>query len=223
MSQMPLEGKKVAVLVETEYIYDEIEYYKRRVPELGGELHLITHLAGKPSADFVNDIDNPDRPVTDVHRLTVNRCVTQTNPDDYAVIICAANYVAVRLREIPPMGSLGSPEETKNAPAVQFFARAMQNPKIVKGAMCHALWLLTPHPELLHNRRVICHTVVLSDIHNAGAIFVPDPSHVVIDNDLVTARSFHDMDAYFDALVETAGTINTSQNPPKDGRILVHS
>ena len=204
MSEKPLAGKKVAVLVETEYIHDEIEYYKKRVPELGGELHLLSYLWGQPSKDFVNDIDNPNNPVTSVHRLTVDRCVTRSDPADYAIVICAANYVAVRLREIPPMGSLGAPELTGTAPAVQFFAQAMENRNIVKGALCHALWLLTPHPELLRGRRVICHTVVLSDIHNAGAIFVPEPSHVVVDDDLVTARSFHDVEPYFEALVDAA-------------------
>jgi uncharacterized protein len=213
MSEKPLAGKKVAVLVETEYIYDEIEYYKKRVPELGGEVHLLSYLWGQASKDFVNDIDSPDRPVTDVHRLTVDRCVTHSDPNDYDIVICLANYVAVRLREIPPMGSLGSPELTRTAPAVRFFAKAMQNRRIVKGAMCHALWLLTPHPELLRGRRVICHTVVLSDIHNAGAIFVPDPSHVVIDGDLVTARSFHDVEAYFNAIVQVASSPVESRQP----------
>ncbi len=201
----PLAGKKVAVLVETEYIYDEIEYYKKHVAELGGELHLLSYLWGQPSKDFVNDIDNPDNPVTSVHRLTVTKCVTQVEPSDYDLIICAANYVAVRLREIPPMGSLGSIEEMQDAPAVRFFARAMQDTRIIKGAMCHALWILTP-TKLLHGRKVICHTVVLADIHNAGGIYVPAESHVVVDGDLVTARSFKDVEGYFAALVKAVGT-----------------
>ena len=206
MTAQPLAGKKVAVLVETEYIYDEIEYYKRRVPELGGDLHLLSHLWGKPSIDFVNDIDSPDRPITDLHRLTVTRCVTHEKPEDYDIVICAANYVAVRLREILPAGSLGSPEATRTAPAVDFFARAMRNRRIVKGAMCHALWILTPCPDLLKDRKVICHTVVLADIHNAGAIYIPARSHVVIDHDLVTARSFADVEPYFEAIVQVASS-----------------
>src|SRR5690606_2031256 len=142
-----------------------------------------------------------------IHALTVDRCVTQTNVNDFDIILCAANYVAVRLREIPPMGSLGSPELVNQAPAVRFFADAMANPRIVKGALCHALWILTPNPPLLKGRKVICHTVVLADILNAGATFVPEPSHVVVDRDLVTARSFADIEAYFEALVRTTETI----------------
>ena len=80
-------------------------------------------------------------------------------------------------------------------------ASAMMNPYIVKGALCHALWILTPVPELLKNRRVICHTVVLANVINAGAVYVPDDSHVVIDRDLVTGRSAADIEAYCSALV----------------------
>jgi protease I len=197
----PLQGKKVALLVETEYIYDEVEYYKKQVAELGGELQLLTYLWNQKCKTFVNDVDNWERPVTSIHALTVDKCVTKVYANDYDIVLCAANYVAVRLREIPPMGSLGSPEQVTEAPAVKFFANAMQNPKIVKGALCHALWILTPHPELLKGRKVICHTVVLADVINAGAEFVPAESHVVVDNDLVTGRSFADVDAYWKAIV----------------------
>jgi len=214
--QKPLLGKKIAVLVETEYIYDEVEYYRRRIPALGGEVTLLTYLWGKPSMDFVNDIDSPDRPITDVHRLTVSECVTRHDPSEFDVVICAANYVAVRLREVPPTGSLASPEQTSSAPAVKFFSQAMENPKILKAAMCHALWILTPRPDLLRNRRVICHTVVLADIHNAGAIYVPAENHVVIDNDLVTARSFADVEAFFDAIVAHTSKSSSQKSGPSD-------
>ncbi|MDY6912068.1 MAG: DJ-1/PfpI family protein [Chloroflexota bacterium] len=203
-----LKGKRVALLLETEYIYDEVIYYQEQVERLGGELHLLTYLWGEKSKTFVNDCDNWQNPITSMHAITVDRCVTQVNVNDYHIVICAANYVAVRLREIPPMGSLGSPTEVNTAPAVKFFAEAMLNPKIVKGALCHALWILTPNPQLLEGRQVICHTVVLADILNAGASFVPAESHVVVDNDLVTGRSFADVETYWNAIVETADRIN---------------
>jgi protease I len=206
-----LAGKRVALLVETEYIQDEIVYYQQQVEALGGELHLLTHLWGEPSKTFVNDCDNWQRPVTSMYALTVDRCVTQCSADDYDIVLCAANYVAVRLREIPPMGSLGSPAQVNTAPAVKFFADAMANPKIVKGALCHALWILTPNPQLLKGRRVICHTVVLADVINAGAEFVPAEDHVVVDNDLVTGRSFADVEAYWRAIVKRAGELKPLQ------------
>jgi protease I len=107
-----------------------------------------------------------------------------------------------------PMGSLAGVDELRTAPAVRFFAAAMMNPNIVKGALCHALWLLTPVPELLKGRKVICHTVVLADIYNAGGIYIPDPSHVVVDKDLVTGRSLADVQLYQEKIVETYKKIN---------------
>jgi protease I len=204
MSEIRLKGKRVAVLVETEYIHDEISYYLKRFPELGAHVELLSYLWGAPQKEFVCDIDSPDQPVKNIHTLTVNNCVSKVDPGSFDIVIMAANYCAIRLREILPMGSLGSPEQVATAPAVQFFAKAMENRKIVKGAMCHALWILTPRPDLLKGRKVICHTVVLSDILNAGATFVPTKEHVVIDDDLVTARSAADLEAYFKALVVTA-------------------
>ena len=121
----------------------------------------------------------------------------------------AANYTSVRLRYFqPPAGYPISPAHTRTAPAVQFFAKAMANPQIIKGFLCHGLWILTPVPELLAGRRVICHEVVLADITNAGAIYLPpppdsaanDPRNIVIDGDLVTGRAGHDVNAFIEAI-----------------------
>jgi protease I len=203
MMEQSLVGKRVAVLVETEFIPMEIDCYRTRFPKLGAQVDLLTYLWGKPERELVPDIDSPDKPIRDLGLLKVNKDVGKANPDDYDIVIMVANYCAVRLREILPMGSLGSPEEVATPPAVRFFARAMENKRIVKGAMCHALWILTPRPDLLKGRKVICHTVVLADVINAGGIYAPGASHVVVDDDLVTARSAADLDAYFHTLVET--------------------
>ncbi len=111
------------------------------------------------------------------------------------------------------MGSLADASLVRSPAAVRFMASAMMNPKVVKGALCHALWILTPVPELLKERKVICHTVVLADVLNAGVIYVPDESHVVVDRDLVTAHSAADIEAYCQKLAETYE--NIIKNPIK--------
>jgi protease I len=197
-----LEGKKVAVLTETEFIGGEIDYYRHCFPLLGAEVHFMAHLWGEKSRTLVSDVTDPIDPMSELRTMTVDIEVADRDPDDYDLVIQCANYTAVRLREIPPMGSHGSVEETRSAPAVKFFAEAMRNKRVVKGAMCHALWILTPYPELLRDRKVICHTVVLADIHNAGATYAPNEKEVVVDDDLVTARSFANMAPYFEAMVD---------------------
>lgn len=201
-----LDGMKIAILTETEYIPNEIDYYKIGFSVLGAQVDLLTNLWGAASRTIVSDVDAPGK---QVFSIEINKDIKDHDPDNYNIILMSANYCSVRLREIPPMGSIGSIENLQSPPAVQFFKKAMGNKKIVKGALCHALWILTPCPEVLKNRRVICHPVVLADVHNAGAVFVPDEGHVVVDNDLVTGRSAADIEAYFDAIVQSVLLINS--------------
>lgn len=205
-----LNGKKVAVLVETEYIPSELEYYRNFFEKQGAEVEFMTYLWGKSERTIVSDVDSDGK---QVEKMVVTKEIADANPNDYAIVLTAANYVAVRLREIPPMGCLANADMVRAPAAVRFMTSAMMNPYIVKGALCHALWILTPVPELLKNRRVICHTVVLADVLNAGAIYVPDVSHVVIDRDLVTGRSAADIEAYCNSLVNAYQ--NITENPIK--------
>lgn len=205
-----LNGKKVAVLVETEYIPSEVEYYRSFFEKQGAEVEFMTYLWGNTERTIVSDVDSEDKKIG---KMVVTKEIADANPNDYAIVLTAANYVAVRLREIPPMGCLANSDMVRAPAAVRFMASAMMNPYVVKGALCHALWILTPVPELLKDRRVICHTVVLADVVNAGAIYVPDESHVVIDRDLVTGRSAADIDVYCNALVKAYR--NITENPIK--------
>lgn len=207
MATRMLEGKKIAVLVETEFIPEEIKAYQTRFPELGATVHLMSRLWGNPSTRFVSDVDEVVGEALEY--LDVNIDFQNVDINEYAAVIMVANYTSVRLRYFqPPEGQPISPEQTRTAPAVQFFAKAMANPKIIKGLLCHGLWLLTPMPELLKGRRVICHEVVLADITNAGAIYVPpppnsepnDPKNIVVDGDMVTGRAGHDVNAFIDAI-----------------------
>jgi protease I len=207
MATRILEGKKIAVLVETEFIPEEIKTYQTRFPELGATVHLMSRLWSNPSARFVSDIDEVEGEVPEY--IEVNIDFQNVDLNEYAAVIMAANYTSVRLRYFqPPDGYPISPEQTRTAPAVQFFAEAMADPKIVKGFLCHGLWILTPMPELLRGRRVICHEVVLADIVNAGAIYLPpppnselnDPRNIVVDGDMVTGHSGGDANAFIDAI-----------------------
>ena len=195
-----LENKKIAVLLETEYIPSEINYYRQHFSSLGAEVHFMSYLWNKEKMTFISDIDSADKPVKDIQTLEVSIDVSNVIVEEYEAILMAASYCAVRLREIPPNGSFGSIEQIGSPPAVQFFAYAMRNKYIVKGALCHALWILTPIPDLLKGRHVTCHSVVLSDVINAGGIYYP--SHVHVDDDLVTARSEANIEEYCDAITK---------------------
>lgn len=200
MTDVRLDGLRAVVLTETEFIPKEMDYYRDHFPRLGATVDFATNLWGAPERTLVADVTDPVVPPT----MNVHLDVANLRVDDYDIVLQAANYTAVRLREIPPMGSHGSVEATRDVAAVKFFADAMLNKRIVKGALCHGLWILTPYPELLRGRHVMCHTVVLADVANTGAVYVPNEGEVIVDDDLVTARSSKNIPEYFEAIAALA-------------------
>jgi protease I len=71
--------------------------------------------------------------------------------------------------------------------ATEFLRRAFAEPGIVKGIICHGLWLAAPLPELVRGRRLTCHNNLHGDAVNMGAVYVDED--VVVDGDLVTGRT----------------------------------
>ena len=75
----------------------------------------------------------------------------------------------------------------KLPPATEFLKRAFAEPGVLKGIICHGMWLVAPAPELVRGRPVVAHNNLLGDVKNMGAIYVNED--VVVDGDLVTGRT----------------------------------
>jgi protease I len=194
----PLANRKIGVLLESLYIPEEIEAYKKDFADLGAEVHLMSRLWGQQKARFVSDpngLDEHGNPRS-AETIEVSVDFDQVDLNDYAAIIMAANYTSVRLRYFVP------PEQPHDAPAVKFFAAAMQNPRIIKGALCHGLWILSPRPDLLRGRHVICHEVVRADVINAGGMITASDTNVVVDRDLITGHSKDEVHLFIQAIAE---------------------
>ena len=173
-SDQPLKGKKIGVLMESDFYEHEIFYYQLRFPEEGAELHFLTRLWGQPSLTFTG------------HEYKIPMQVHESfeNMDDatlrsFDALIVPSAIVADRLRY--------TEDVTKLPPASDFLKRAFAEPGILKGVICHGMWLLAPTPELVAGRRVVAHNNLLGDVRNMGAIYVNED--VVVDGDLVTGRS----------------------------------
>ena len=209
MTNQPLAGKKIGVFVDHKFIPEEIEAYRSGFALLGAEVEFVSRIwYGEwrpPRQTFYSDVDPIDSaPWESAHPLTVERDLSTMQPSDFAAVVMVANYPSVRLRwaEVPQdPAALDARAYVQSPPVVRFFAEAMRQKQIVKGALCHGLWILTPHPELLHGRRVSCHTVVMADVLNCGAevVFETDAAgkrsvaKVVTDDDLVTGYSKHEV------------------------------
>jgi protease I len=72
-------------------------------------------------------------------------------------------------------------------PASAFLKRAFGFPSVLKGIICHGLWLMAPITEIIKGRRLVCHVNLLGDARAYGAEYVDED--VVVDGDFVTART----------------------------------
>jgi protease I len=170
----PLDGKKIAVLIEADYYEPEIWYYQRRFPEEGAEVHFLTRLWGQERLTFTgHEWKVPlevDRSFEDMDDETLR---------SYDAVIVPSGMVADRLRYTEDVAEL--------PPATAFLKRAFAEPGILKGIICHGMWLVAPAPELVRGRPVVVHNNLHGDAVNMGAIYTDED--VVVHGDLVTARS----------------------------------
>jgi protease I len=177
MSSAPsgLAGRKVGILMEGDYYEPEIFYYQRRFAEEGVDLRLLTRLWGQPSLTFLgHEYRAP---------ITVSNSFEGMSDEElrsYSAIIVPAGMVADRLR-------YSENPSQELPPATTFLARAFAEPGILKGIICHGLWLVAAAPQLVRGRKVVAHHNLYGDVANMGAIYTDED--VVSDGDLITGRS----------------------------------
>ena len=171
---MTLQGKKVAILIESDFYENEIWYYKHRFPEEGIDLHFLTRLWGQDSLTFKGHEYHIPMECRESFEG-----MSDENLDSYSAIIVPSGIVADRLRY--------TEDVNKIPPATQFIARAFERKNIIKGIICHGLWLCAPMPELVKERTLTVHNNLIGDARAYGANYVDQD--LVVDGDLVTART----------------------------------
>ncbi len=171
---MSLDGKKIGVLIESDFYEHEIWYYHYRFREEGADLRFMTRLWGQPSITFQgHEYHAP---------FSCDESFEGMNDDQlrqFDAIIVPSGIVSDRLRYTEDLAKL--------PPATEFVRRAFAEPSILKGIICHGMWLVAPCPELVKGRPVTCHNNLHGDIMNMGAEYVDQD--VVVDGDLVTGRT----------------------------------
>ncbi len=201
---------KVVVLVEHLFIPEEIAAYRETFESNGFVFEEAARLWGKKSDTFYSDN------ISDIafegekprQELVVSLDVDEVreNLSEYAAVLVAANYTSVRSRYFDE-----SKESPRQSAAHKLIAQAMSDPRIVKSALCHGLWLFTPAPELLAGRRVRCHEVVRADVENTGA-FIETKEDVVVDGDLVTGHSKKEARLLAGAVVNLIREVQSGKN-----------
>ena len=168
---MALDGKKIGVLVESDYYEPEIWYYQHRFAEEGAEVHFLSRLWGQPSLTFHgHEWKVP---------FTCNESFEDHDPSEFDAIIVPSGMVSDRLRYTEDPRAM--------SPATAFVKRAFDDPKVLKGIICHGMWLMAAAPETVRGRQVTVHNNLAADARNMGAIYTDQD--VVVDGDLVTGRT----------------------------------
>lgn len=171
---MGLQGVKVAVLIEGDFYENEIFYYQHRFPEEGIELHFMTRLWGQEALSFAGHEFRAPFECRESFEDVDDEALAS-----YGAVIVPAGMVADRLRY--------TEDVKRTPPATEFLRRAFAMKSVIKGIICHGMWLVAPAPELVRGRRVVVHNNLIGDARNMGAVYVDED--VVVDGDLVTART----------------------------------
>jgi len=183
----PLVGHKIAVLMESDFVEQEIFYYERRFAEEGAEVHFLTRLYGSPSLTFTGHEWRVP--------FTVDRSfegISDAELRGYSAVIVPAGMVSDRLRYTEYAYQL--------APATAFMRRAFAEPSITVGIICHGMWLMSTATDLIKGRNVVAHANLIGDLHNMGAEYVDQD--VVIDGNLITARSVHECHLFAHTIID---------------------
>lgn len=167
-------GRKVAILMESDFYEHEIWYYDFRFKEAEIEVDYLSRLWGMESIRFEgHELKAP---------FVVSKSFEAMSDADiarYSAVIVPSGIVADRLRYVDTPGDI--------PPASAFLKRAFENHNVIKGIICHGLWLVAPITEVVKGRKLVCHNNLHGDAVAYGAIYTN--ADVVTDGDLVTARS----------------------------------
>lgn len=185
---MKLSGRKIGILMESDFYEDEILYYKHRFPEEGLETHFLTRMWGQERLTFHGHEYKVPFEVSESFEG-----MSDEELRSYDAIIVPSAIVSDRLRY--------TEDVTKLSPATEFLKRAFAEKGIVKGIICHGMWLVSPAPELVRGRPVVCHNNLVGDIRNMGAVYTDQD--VVIDDDLITARTGGHCHLFARAIIDT--------------------
>jgi len=166
--------KKVGVLIEGDYYEKEIFYYEHRFPEEGIELHFLSRLWGQSQLTFAG---HEWKVPFEVRESFEN--MSDEELRSYSAIIVPSGIVSDRLRY--------TDDVNKMPPATEFLKRAFAEKQIIKGIICHGMWLVAPATELVRGRRVVVHNNLIGDAKAYGALY--QDQDVVVDGDLVTGRT----------------------------------
>ena len=168
---MELQGKKVAIPVESMFNTFEFWYPYFRLKEAGAEVTVVGSgsagtYKGKPGTEVKADVS-----------------IDQVSAADFDGIVIPGGYAPDIMRRYPKM--------------VQLVKDLFEDGKVV-AAICHAGWMLAS-AKILPGKTVTSFFAIKDDLVHAGAEWIDQ--EVVVDENLITSRTPDDLPAFMRAVI----------------------
>ena len=173
LKQMPLQGLKVYVLMESQFVPQEVEFYEHRLTQYRATVELVSHLWGCDSLTFHSHYDQGLIPI--IRHAVVHTDFAEIDIDspNLAAVIAPIDVHQRLLYDPNIVASKDPVMAARTAPAVDFVRKALEHPRIVVGAFGHGVELLTPLTHLIKDVSITASPGTLVALCNAGARWVP--------------------------------------------------
>ncbi len=168
---MELEGKRIAILIDTLYQEMEVWYPYFRFQEAGAECVFVGAEAGKI---YTSKLGYP---------AAAQLSYDAVAADAFDGVVIPGGYAPDHIR--------------RHAKASQFVREMDRQSKLV-ASICHGPWVLCS-AGVLKGRRAACFFAIKDDVVNAGAQY--EDAEVVVDRNLVTSRKPEDLPAFCRAAI----------------------
>jgi protease I len=178
---LPLQGKRAAVLVEQMYQELEVWYPVYRLREAGCQVTLVGPEANQTYPSKVGYPAKSDKAARDV------------NANNFDILIIPGGF---------------APDFLRRDEAVLRLTSTMAEQGKVVAAICHGPAVLCS-TQALKGRKATCFFAIKDDVSNAGGRYMDE--EVVRDGNLITSRKPDDLPAFMRTVIEAAQQLKPAQ------------
>ena len=173
-----LSGKKVAILATDGFEYVELTEPRKALDQAGATTHVVSPASGQIRG--FNHHDPGDS-------VQVDRILDQTSANDYDALLLPGGVMN------PDALRMDSPQR-----AVAF-VKAFADANKPIAVICHGPWTLV-EADVVRGRRMTSWPSVQTDLKNAGAHWVDEPS--VTDGNITSSRKPDDIPQFNQAMID---------------------
>lgn len=198
-AKKPLKGLEVAVLVESQFVPQELALYATRFKAYGAKVNFVSRLWDQPKLEFHSRYDSDIVP--ELRSMTVDKDIKSVDLSSgkVAAVIQSVHTQQRLLYDNGIMGSADAVHATAEAPAVKLVEAALKDPKVVVGTFGHGGEVLAPLASLVKGAKFTASPGSVIHMVNTGLEYVPPADknnwtlHTVVEKDrglnLVSATS----------------------------------